>query len=265
MLKRVFGMAASLYVNKVGPHPGKRGVVRGLMRVSGETPVQSRFGVRLLSDWRDNTNLLSVLGAYHEVFAVIDNIRPGTNFIDVGANAGVFSCVAGRRIGTSGSVIAFEPSSDNFRRLLMNANLNKLPNFFPFQAAISSTTGVASFSPGPAGHSGIGHLEASGPVKVLTFGADALEVLLPPILVGNSTMIKIDVEGAEFDVVRALSNTLLHKSSNTTTVIIEIDQVNLARFGATPRDLYDCMHSNGFTATGEIGRLSHYDEVFLRH
>jgi hypothetical protein len=46
-------------------------------------------------------------------------VKPGDVFYDIGANIGVYSIMAARRVGETGRVFAFEPHSGNFSRLLI--------------------------------------------------------------------------------------------------------------------------------------------------
>jgi FkbM family methyltransferase len=51
---------------------------------------------------------------------------PGDVFYDIGANIGVFSIFAARRIEPGGKLYAFEPHAANFERLLANIECNNL-------------------------------------------------------------------------------------------------------------------------------------------
>lgn len=55
--------------------------------------------------------------------------------VDMGAHIGKFSILAGRRVGRSGRVFAFEPEPRNFRQLQVNIALNGLDNVHPVNAA----------------------------------------------------------------------------------------------------------------------------------
>src|SRR3712207_8823650 len=61
---------------------------------------------------------------YEEMSFVRAYLRPGDLFIDVGANVGVYSLWAAET--DSVTVLAFEPSSTTYRRVLENVQLNGL-------------------------------------------------------------------------------------------------------------------------------------------
>jgi tRNA A58 N-methylase Trm61 len=66
-------------------------------------------------------------------------IHPGMTVIDVGANIGIYTCFFSNLVGNSGTVIAFEPSSDNFNRLLRSVSTRK--NVTPVKAVVGNFTG----------------------------------------------------------------------------------------------------------------------------
>jgi FkbM family methyltransferase len=64
---------------------------------------------------------------------------PGAIVVDAGANIGIYSQFLSRCVGPAGSVHAFEPSPDNFKRL--RAATRKLPNVHALQAALGERSG----------------------------------------------------------------------------------------------------------------------------
>ncbi|PYJ69934.1 MAG: FkbM family methyltransferase [Verrucomicrobia bacterium] len=64
---------------------------------------------------------------------------PGAIVVDAGANIGIYSQFLSRCVGPTGSVHAFEPSPDNFKRL--RAATRALPNVHALQSAIGERSG----------------------------------------------------------------------------------------------------------------------------
>lgn len=237
-----------------------------LRRIDGQA-VTSRYGVQMAARGRDWTNFLSISGIaradYDDVFAVVRTIRPGMAFFDIGANAGLFSMVAGQRLGADGRIVAFEPSLPIFRDLVGNAVANRLTGFFPFNAAIGRETGTVRFSAGAEGHSGGAHLdEQGGGVTVAQIDFVSLWPLIGEIIGQRPVMIKIDVEGAEDIVLGAIAPLL--ESGQVETCIVEIDATHLRRFGATPADVYARMAAAGLAPQVGLGARDHYNEIFVR-
>lgn len=71
-------------------------------------------------------------------------LQEGDSFIDVGANVGFFSVMAGRLVGQQGWVCSFEYENSNFRLLKQNFELNELRHIDLYQAiAGECSSGVA--------------------------------------------------------------------------------------------------------------------------
>jgi FkbM family methyltransferase len=125
-------------------------------------------------------------------------LAPGGVFWDVGAHLGFFSSLASRRVGPSGRVIAVEPFSDNLARLEAVLALNDAANVDVLPLAILEKAGDAVLVPAPASSMGSvvpGPVTDGVPVSVQSL--DGLLQLLPA-----PDVVKIDVEGAELDVLR---------------------------------------------------------------
>lgn len=139
------------------------------------------------------------LGSYEmsKRLAFEREIQPSAVVYDIGANVGYFSLLAGVLVGEKGQVIAFEPLPRNVSYLRKHISLNKLGNIHVFEAAVSDHDGEATFDLGPS--TAMGHISKKGGIKVPLVSLDSLiasSELRPP------DYMKIDVEGAEFEVLR---------------------------------------------------------------
>jgi FkbM family methyltransferase len=78
-----------------------------------------------------------------EIRLVIEYLNPGMTVVDVGANVGLYSILAGLNIGPSGKVFAFEPSEESHKRLLANLALNRVANIEVIKMALADTSNVS--------------------------------------------------------------------------------------------------------------------------
>lgn len=128
-------------------------------------------------------------------------LRPGDVFVDVGASIGLFTLIAGSRVGKFGHVYAFEPYSKTYRRLLSNVRLNRLSNVSCFQAALSNEAGQSEMTISLDGYDAWSSLAL--PTRGKSFGAEMVQAVewtefaQSNNLAGRVTMMKIDVEGWE--------------------------------------------------------------------
>jgi FkbM family methyltransferase len=76
--------------------------------------------------------------------AVLKLLRPGSIFLDVGANIGDFSLLASSVTGSAGKVLAFEPEATKCYWIKRNIELSGYKNIEVFQLALSDSDGEAS-------------------------------------------------------------------------------------------------------------------------
>jgi len=139
------------------------------------------------------------------ISAFASAISLGSSVYDVGANVGIYALLASRKTGPTGSVYAFEPNPRNLHYLHRHVVMNQLTNCLVMEVAVSDKEGVEKFSSASWQHS-MGRLTPDGELEVPTVTLDSCvygeKKLRPP------DVIKIDVEGAEFLVLRGASQTL---------------------------------------------------------
>lgn len=151
--------------------------------------------------WFDkNTDNGFILGFYETSLRDIINthLKEGNCFFDLGAHWGYFTLIAAKKVGYKGKVCSFEPMPMNFNRLQTNVNKNHLQQVELFELAISNKNGSVHFS---------NSSDSFANTYLGTNKSDSLEVKTKSLdyLVFNESLpnpdfIKIDVEGAELDV-----------------------------------------------------------------
>ena len=129
-------------------------------------------------------------------------IHPGDVVWDVGAHHGYVALCAASRVGPTGQVHAFEPSQKNRTMLERHLRWNRASNVHVHPFALSVYDGEACF--GGQGTSKTFALGAGEEVVRVCTAASLLARGLCP----EPTFVKIDVEGAEADVVAGLIATL---------------------------------------------------------
>ena len=143
------------------------------------------------------------LGSYemNKRLAFEKMIQPGFVVYDIGANVGYFTLLAAVLTGEKGQVYAFEPLPRNIEFLKKHISLNNLSNVEVIQAAVSDHSGEALFEFGAS--TAMGHLSPTGDLRIKMVSLDRM------IANGNlfaPDVIKIDVEGAEYEVLRGAEN-----------------------------------------------------------
>ena len=220
-------------------------VGKGIRTVS----YQDRF--RMLCDSNSYPSVMAACGfVYPRIDRVLEMVlQPPVTFLDVGANVGFVTLLACSRVRSKGGAIdahCFEPDPGVFQWLAGNQELNRglfkmTVNPWAVGAAtgegeltISARSGWSTMAHEPAG--GFSFLPKAGKatVKVTTLDRYCDERRLSP------TMIKIDVEGFECEVLRGASAVLERARPY---FLIEINGLRLAAAGtsgdALIRQIYD--------------------------
>jgi FkbM family methyltransferase len=129
-------------------------------------------------------------------------VHEGDVVYDIGANVGFFTLLSAKLAGRGGAVYAFEPLPQNLDVLRRHIALNGA-GARVFDVALSSSSGVARFASGA--NPSMGRLEEGGDIEVRTETLDGLVTSgqIPP-----PRAMKIDVEGAEYDVLTGATELL---------------------------------------------------------
>jgi FkbM family methyltransferase len=128
----------------------------------------------------------------------------GSTAFDVGANIGVITVPLAAAVGPKGRVVAFEPSAPNVERLRRNAELNGAENVEVMAVAVGRRSGSLALhlSADPAFHSTVAtpsHPQGSATAKVPVVSLDETWIRSGRPAV---SVLKVDVEGAELDVLK---------------------------------------------------------------
>lgn len=226
--------------------------------VSG-CPARTAYGFTMLAFIHDNSNRKIFEGSQDVVAEFIRSIPIGSTFIDVGANQGGVSLLASQVIGPTGAVLAFEPIEGTYRLLALNLEINGVENVQALNVAVGRLDSSLTLEDWNSGD--------SGQVRVGESGQVCSSIKLTPNFVascnvGLPAFVKIDVEGYESEVIRGMEEILA--KGDIEALVVEIDAVNLGRYGSSPGEVYSLLDSYGFTSDTTPNQWPHYDAVFRR-
>jgi FkbM family methyltransferase len=136
----------------------------------------------------------------YELFSAFELTRPRQVVVDAGANAGLYTIIASI---SAKQVIALEPDSQVFKTLSDNISSNRLTNVVLKQSALSSKKGSAGFY--RRGNTQLGSIRTRKNIEPILVDAISLEELLDETTHAQGRQIdllKLDIEGSEFDVIQ---------------------------------------------------------------
>ncbi|MGH8270872.1 MAG: FkbM family methyltransferase [Gammaproteobacteria bacterium] len=176
------------------------------------------------------------LGEYADMAFCLHMLRSDDLFCDVGANAGVYTVLAAHAVGCS--VVAAEPISKTFDLLMQNIYANGLSGRVDARnVGVGRKPGRLSFTSSLWSYNHVVDRPGENTVEV--------EVLpLDELLAGRTpTVIKIDVEGFEAEVIAGAQKTLANLSVQA--VLLEMCG-HVKRYGATLGEIVSTLAGYGF-------------------
>jgi FkbM family methyltransferase len=197
---------------------------------------------------------------------IIKHLGRNQTFIDIGAHFGFYTRLAAECVGEKGTVYSFEPAVSNYVLLKLNTESKK--NIQIYNKALSDRSGKIGFVEFETNYSEYDSLDASQyqnqewfeNSKYEKYGVDAIS--LDEFLNNNSQypdMIKIDVEGGEFQVLTGAKKFL--RLTNKT--IIAMEYLSNQRNNQSHHAAAEILRKNGFQSfiIDEKGELVNCDNL----
>lgn len=138
-------------------------------------------------------------------------LKPGMVFMDIGAYHGIYSLIAAKRLGSTGQVVAFEPSPRERHRLKLHLRWNGIRTVRVEACALSSGTSSCAFFQvvsGDTTRNGLRAPASADAVKELPVTTTSLDQYVSKMSLRRLDIIKLDVEGAELDTIRGATKVL---------------------------------------------------------
>ncbi|MCX7858351.1 MAG: FkbM family methyltransferase [Deltaproteobacteria bacterium] len=127
-------------------------------------------------------------------------VSEGDIVFDIGAHVGFYTLLASVLVGERGRVIAFEPFSENIKKLRRHLLINGVNNVILLELAVTDRDGLAFFE--PSQNSSMGRISEGGHLKVQ---ARSIDSLIQEGVIPAPSVIKMDIEGGEFQALKGAS------------------------------------------------------------
>ena len=175
-------------------------------------------------------------------------VRRGMTVLDVGANVGAYTLIFATWVGEQGRVFALEPASAAREGLRVHVALNNFDARVTIvDAAAAASVGRAPFAVHPSGGASSLTLAGFDPLD------DVAQIIVATETIDNfckvrrltPAVIKIDVEGAELDVLKGARQTLALPGMHA---FVEFHPAAWARAGIGHAEIEDELREQGFVA-----------------
>jgi FkbM family methyltransferase len=157
--------------------------------------------------------------------ALARELREGAVFYDIGANVGYMTLIAARLVGPQGRVLAFEPVPENVAAIRENVGLNGIDWVEVHETAVARERGTAALIVSDV--SAFSRLASvnvpTGARETIEVGVVSIDEFLASSGAPAPDVIKIDVEGAELEVIAGMRETL---AAHRPVILCEVHDCN---------------------------------------
>ncbi len=211
---------------------------------AGKHVLKTIHGVELLIDPSvDNGVELSLFetGTYEKgtIQLLHKFLKPGSAFLDIGANIGLMSSIASKIVGAEGKVLSVEANPKTIEILQHNLALNHAENVSIFPFALGSEKGNATLYENWNVNRGGASLLSQDQQEGIDVPVEKLDDIFEN---DKIDLIKIDVEGFELEVLKG-GIELLKKQ--LPVLIIEVSEQRENEAGVSPEEIADFVRSLG--------------------
>ena len=182
-------------------------------------------------------NIYTGLHEFNDMAFLLHFLRQDDAFFDIGANVGSYTLLASGVC--KAKTIAIEASANTAAITHKNISLNKLQNkAYLINAAAGAESGKLTFS---KNEDTTNHIIS--PDEASDEDVETVNVITVDSLTDKPSLIKIDVEGFETEVLKGMSATL--KLPSLKAIIIELNGSGM-RYGSNEQDIHQTLLTNGF-------------------
>jgi FkbM family methyltransferase len=198
-------------------------------------------------------------------------IQKGFVIFDIGANVGYHTLIFSHLVGENGKVFSFEPEPENFATLNNNILINNIKNVITINKAVSDKKAVLDFYVSNSFNKGthslvynpIQHSEVSIKIDCLPLNDFIVERSISKI-----DFIKIDVEGAEHEVIKGMESVIMRFKP---AMLVEVNNDAQVTHGLSSKELkeyicnfgYDCYDilDNGDLQISAVDKIHNVENV----
>ena len=174
-------------------------------------------------------------------------LQAGMTVLDIGAHHGLYSLLAAKRVGKNGRVRSFEPSPRECKFFRQNLRVNRCRNVQVESFALGSSAGRAELFLVEGAEDVCNSLRppaAEVTTRKVTVEVRSLDEYLEQQKIGKVDFIKLDVEGAELEVLRGAMRLL--SSEERPVILAEVQDIRTAPWGYRAEEIIRYLEKLGF-------------------
>ncbi|PCI29368.1 MAG: hypothetical protein COB67_04235 [SAR324 cluster bacterium] len=186
-------------------------------------------------------------------------------FLDIGAHIGLYSLPISKRLSKDGRIFAFEPSSVNYKTLQDHIHMNQADSIIPLPHLVGAISlDQVDFYEDTDQISPMNSIACTSktPIKVTRKKQISVDEFCQDMKI-IPDVIKIDVEGAEIEVLKGAKKTLREHDPK---IFLSVHPVHIKALGKTLDDLASIIEEIGYipqTVEGKDNSDFHENECLL--
>lgn len=213
-------------------------LVREELRFINKKVTKTPFGFMLAGDKTTENGTFEP----EETIVISEVLKDADTFIDIGANIGFFTCLA-RSKGKK--VIAFEPHPSNVKALFRNLKANQWDDVEVWPIGLSNVAGSMTLWGGGTGASFVEGWAGVSKAWYQTVAVNTVDNILNERLSGVKTLVKVDVEGAEYDLLKG-AGSLINMYPRPTWIIEIVLDTHRSEPNPNFAKTFDLFWDNGY-------------------
>jgi FkbM family methyltransferase len=193
-----------------------------------------------------------------EMLILGDLVSPGDVCLDVGAAGGTYMFLLARHAGAAGRVYAFEPRPRSSRAIALARRLLRLDTVSVHQVGLSDMEGIMrvlvptwrgipfttrAYLASAYGHDADRVPDGFTSVRSLEIPTTTIDRFVAVEGLSRIDFIKADIEGAELSLLEGARDSIGRWHP---TVLLEIEERHLGRYGKRASDVIEFMSGNGY-------------------
>ncbi len=183
-------------------------------------------------------NIYCGLHEFEDMSFVLHALRASDTFIDIGANVGSYTILAGSEIGAK--TFSIEPIPLTYSRLQDNIAINHMQDHVTaYNIGLGSEKGELAFT---QNLDAINHVALEGEKDTVKVTVEKFDDIFK---LDTISFIKIDAEGFETEVINGMDSALQNKFLKA--IIIELNGLG-SRYGYNDEDIHNKLIASGFTS-----------------
>jgi FkbM family methyltransferase len=181
-----------------------------------------------------------------ETRLLIELLDDADVFLDVGANVGLFSCLA---LSRGKTVVAIDPLPANLAQLYANLQANGWENVEVYPVALGARPGLATLFGGGVGASLVPGWAGARYLPARIVPLSTLDVLVGHRFEGSRLIVKIDVEGFELEVLRGAESLIGCEPPPLWLVEVCLSEHHPGGLNAAFEETFEVFRRSGYAAT----------------